>query len=170
MNDKKNYIQWIRSKVGHEKIILVFAGGYILNEKSEVLLQRRGDTNMWGFPGGAIELGETPEMAVIREVKEETGLCLTSYKMRGIVTFVSNETEGEYMFLYTADGYEGNILECDEGELEFVPKEELFNLDLWEGDKIFLDLIRNNHSFFDLKLVYEGKTLKHAILDGMEIK
>ncbi len=62
MSDKKNYIQWIRSKVGHEKIILVFAGGCIFNDKGEVLLQRRGDTNKWGFPGGAIELGETPEL------------------------------------------------------------------------------------------------------------
>ena len=63
MENKQNYIQWIRSKVGHEKIMLIFAGGCIFNEKGEVLLQRRGDTNKWGFPGGAIELGETPEMA-----------------------------------------------------------------------------------------------------------
>ena len=74
MSDNKNYIRWIRSKVGHDKIILVFAGGYIFNEKGEVLLQRRGDTNKWGFPGGAIELGETPEMAAIREAKEDTYL------------------------------------------------------------------------------------------------
>ena len=74
MSDNKNYIRWIRSKVGHDKIILVFAGGCIFNEKREVLLQRRGDTNMWGFPGGAIELGETPEMAAIREAKEDTYL------------------------------------------------------------------------------------------------
>lgn len=86
MKDNQNYIQWIRSKVGHEKIILVFAGGCIFNEKGEVLLQRRGDTNKWGFPGGAIELGETPEMAVIREAKEETGLDVEVGKLIGVYT------------------------------------------------------------------------------------
>ena len=86
------------------------------------------------------------------------------------MTFISNEVEGEYMFLYTADGYEGNIIECDEGELEFVPKEKIFELDLWAGDIIFLKLIYEEHPFFDLKLVYEGKILKQAILDGVEIR
>lgn len=71
MKDTTNYIEWIRSKVGHDRIILVFAGGYIRNEKGELLLQKRGDSNKWGFPGGAVELGETPEMAAIREVKED---------------------------------------------------------------------------------------------------
>jgi 8-oxo-dGTP pyrophosphatase MutT (NUDIX family) len=74
MNSSHDYIGWIRSKVGHEKIILVFAGGCIFNDKGEVLLQRRGDSNKWGFPGGAIEIGETPHEAAIREAKEETGL------------------------------------------------------------------------------------------------
>lgn len=148
---------------------------YIENDDKYLMLHRTKKINdinndMWIGVGGHIEEGESPCECLLREVKEETGLCLTSYKMRGIVTFVSNETEGEYMFLYTADGYEGNIIECDEGKLEFVPKEELFNLDLWAGDKIFLDLIKDNHPFFDLKLVYEGKILKRAILDGMEIK
>ena len=86
MSDNKNYIGWLRSKVGHEKIILVFAGGCIFNEKGEVLLQRRGDTSKWGFPGGAIELGETPEMAVIREAKEETGLDVEVGKLSGVYT------------------------------------------------------------------------------------
>lgn len=86
MENKQNYIRWIRSKVGHEKIILVFAGGCIFNDNGEILLQRRGDTNKWGFPGGAIELGETPEMAVIREVKEETGLDVEVGDLVGIYT------------------------------------------------------------------------------------
>ncbi len=86
MKNKKNYIKWIRSKVGHEKIILVFAGGCIFNDKGEVLLQRRGDSNKWGFPGGAIELGETPQMAAIREAKEETGLDVEVNNLIGIYT------------------------------------------------------------------------------------
>ena len=86
MKDAQNYIQWIRSKVGHDKIILIFAGGCIFNEKREVLLQKRGDSNKWGFPGGAIELGETPQMAAIRETKEETGLEVEVGRLIGIYT------------------------------------------------------------------------------------
>ena len=86
MENNQNYIKWIRSKVGHEKIILVFAGGCIFNENGEVLLQRRGDSNKWGFPGGTIELGETPQMAAIREVKEETGLEVEVNNLIGIYT------------------------------------------------------------------------------------
>jgi len=86
MGDKRDYIKWIRSKVGHEKIILVFAGGCIFNENGEVLLQRRGDSNKWGFPGGAIELGETPQQAAIREVKEETGLDVEIGRLIGVYT------------------------------------------------------------------------------------
>ena len=82
----ENYIQSIRRKVGHDKIILAFAGGCIFNDKGEVLLQRRGDTDKWGFPGGAIELGETPQMAAVREAKEETGLDLEVGKIIGVYT------------------------------------------------------------------------------------
>lgn len=84
--DPQNYIQWIRSKVGHEKIILSFAGGCIFNEKREVLLQRRGDSDKWGFSGGAIEIGETPQMAAIREAKEETGLDVKVGRIIGVYT------------------------------------------------------------------------------------
>ena len=86
MENQTNYIQWIRQRVGHDKILLVHAGGCILNEKNEVFLQKRGDCNMWGFPGGALELGETPEMAAIREVKEETGLDVEIVDLIGIYT------------------------------------------------------------------------------------
>lgn len=91
MINGQDYIKWVRSKVGHEKIILVFAGGCIFNEKGEVLLQRRYDSNKWGFPGGAIELGETPQMAAIREVKEETGLDVEVNNLIGIYTDCSME-------------------------------------------------------------------------------
>lgn len=82
----KDYIKWLRSKVGHEKIILVFAGGCIFNDKGDVLLQKRADSSKWGFPGGAIEIGETPQMAAVREVKEETGLDVEVGKLIGIYT------------------------------------------------------------------------------------
>ena len=82
----KNYIEWIRSKVGHAKIILIFAGGCIFDKDGKVLLQRRGDSNKWGFPGGAIEIGETPEMAAVREAKEETGLDVKVSDLIGIYT------------------------------------------------------------------------------------
>ncbi len=86
MSNEKNYIKWLRSKVGHEKIILNFAGECIFNDQGEVLLQRRGDTNKWGFPGGAIEIDETPQMAAIREAKEETGLDVEVGDLIGIYT------------------------------------------------------------------------------------
>lgn len=86
MSDNKNYMKWLRGFVGHDKIMLVHAGGCIFNEKGEVLLQRRGDSKLWGFPGGAVELDETPEMAAVREIKEETGLDVEVGELLGIYT------------------------------------------------------------------------------------
>ncbi len=123
----------------------------------------------WIGIGGHFEPAESPEECVLREVKEETGLTLISYAFRGLVTFVTDTGLYEYMCLYTADDFEGEIGECDEGTLEWVPKERLQELNLWQGDYIFLRLLEERDSFFSLKLVYEGDTLKEAALDGKKI-
>ena len=120
--------------------------------------------------GGHFEYGESPDDCLKREVIEETGLTLTSYRARGIVTFIYGEDVCEYMHLYTADGYEGEIGECDEGELIWVDKEKVFELNIWEGDKIFFRLINENRPYFSLKLVYsENNELVEVYLDGKKI-
>ena len=103
-----------------------------------------------------------PEECALREAKEETGLTLTSYRYRGIVTFVSDRWEPEYMHLFTADGFAGTLKDCDEGELAWIRKEDLLALPAWEGDKIFLRLLHEDAPFFSLKLRYEGETLAEA--------
>ena len=123
----------------------------------------------WIGIGGHFEPEESPEECVLREVKEETGLTLTSYAFRGIVTFVTDTGLYEYMCLYTADGFEGEICDCDEGILEWVSKDRLEELNLWQGDYIFLRLLEESETFFSLKLVYEGDVLKEVVLDGKEI-
>ena len=150
---------------------------YIEKEDSYLMLHRiskKNDVNKekWIGVGGHFEKDESPEDCLLREVKEETGLTLTSYRFRGIVTFVLKDNGSElteYMCLYTADGYEGTLCACNEGVLEWVDKNEIFNLNLWEGDRIFLRLLQENHPFFSLKLVYEGNCLKEAVLDGKRI-
>ena len=123
----------------------------------------------WIGVGGKFEDGESPEDCVLREVKEETGLTLTDYRYRGIVTFVSDIWPCEYMHLFTATGFEGQIKECDEGVLEWLPKERLYGLPMWAGDRIFLELLDQGAPFFSLKLVYQGETLVQAVLDGKQI-
>lgn len=120
----------------------------------------------WIGIGGHFEAGESPEECLLREAKEETGLTLTKWRFRGIVTFLAEGWDTEYMCLYTADGFEGTLQECEEGTLEWVAKEELTSLNLWEGDKIFLKLLAEESPFFSLKLRYQGDTLLEAVLDG----
>lgn len=147
---------------------------YIEKEDSYLMLHRimkKEDVNKdkWIGVGGHFENGESPEECLLREVKEETGLTLLAYQFRGIVTFVLNGEQSEYMCLYTATEFEGNITNCDEGVLEWVKKEKLFSLNLWEGDKIFLRLLQENIPFFSLKLEYEGDKLVRSCLNGKEI-
>ena len=132
-------------------------------------IKKENDINKdkWIGIGGHFEDRESPEECLLREVKEETGLTLTSYRFRGIVTFVTETGLFEYMCLYTADGFEGELLDCDEGTLEWVPKSELKELNLWQGDYIFLRLLEEREEFFSLKLVYEGDVLQEALLDGV---
>ena len=119
----------------------------------------------WIGIGGHFEYGESPHECLLREVDEETGLTLTSYTARGVITFIYGENVVEYMHLYTADGFTGEIHECDEGELVWVPKEKVMELPIWEGDKIFLRLLNERKDFFSLKLVYdvEGTLLEWEV-------
>lgn len=148
---------------------------YIHNDRGQTLLLHRvkkeNDLNRdkWIGVGGGFEQGESPEECLLREVKEETGLTLTSYRYRGIVTFVSDEWEGEYMHLFTADGFTGEICRCDEGDLEWVDDDRVAALPTWEGDRVFLDLLGKDVPFFSLKLVYAGEHLQSAVLNGQPL-
>ena len=123
----------------------------------------------WIGVGGKFEEDESPEECVLREAREETGLTLTDYKYRGLVTFVSNVAETEYMHLFTATEWTGTPIPCDEGELAWIKKADLLSLPLWEGDKIVLRLLDTDEPFFSLKLRYEGEHLAEAILNGKAI-
>lgn len=145
---------------------------YIEKDGKYLMLHRvvkKNDVNKdkWIGVGGHFEQNESPEECLLREVKEETGYTLTSYQYRGLVTFVSGTGVTEYMSLFTADGYEGEPIACDEGVLEWVPIEEIPNLNIWEGDKIFFRLLAETREFFSLKLVYDGQDkLIEAALNG----
>ena len=135
-------------------------------------IKKENDLNhdKWIGIGGKFEDKESPEDCLLREAYEETGLTLTDYRYRGIVTFVSDRWPTEYMHLFTADGYEGELKECDEGVLEWLPRNKLRELPHWEGDLIFLDLIEQDVPFFSLKLCYESENLVFAVLNGKTIK
>ena len=125
----------------------------------------------WIGIGGHLEEGESPEECLVREMREETGVTPVSPKLRGIITFVSDRYGTEYMFLYSAEAYQGKLIsDCPEGDLQWVEKDRISSLPLWEGDKIFLRLMSENHPFFSLKLSYQGDNLVYAALDGEELK
>ena len=143
---------------------------YLIKDGQWLMLYRNagkqdGNEGKWIGVGGHFEEGESPEECMLREVREETGLALTSYAFRGIVTFVSDCQETEYMFLYTADGWKGTLGACDEGTLVWVPEDQVMNRPLWEGDRVFLRLLQTDTPFFSLKLVYHGEQLVEGILD-----
>ncbi len=119
--------------------------------------------------GGHFEDKESPEDCVLREVREESGLQLTRYRYRGIVTFVSDRWPTEYMHLFHADGFIGRPADCAEGELVWIDKKELLSKTVWQGDRIFLHLLEQDCPFFSLKLSYQGDQLISAVLDGKEL-
>ena len=130
--------------------------------------KKKNDINhdKWLGIGGKFEEGESPEECLLREVREETGLTLTDYRFRGLVTFVSDEAPTEYMHLFTATGFTGTLRECDEGTLEWIPIGEAGLLPLWQGDRLFLSLLQQEGPFFSLKLEYRGDRLVGASRDG----
>ncbi len=148
---------------------------YIEKDNAYLMLHRvkkENDENhdKWIGIGGKFEKDESPEDCILRETLEETGLTLTSYRYRGLITFVSDQWPTEYMHLFTADGFTGELKLCDEGDLEWIDKQKLYDLTLWEGDRIFLKLLAENAPFFSLKLVYEGEKLVQAVLNGEKIQ
>lgn len=151
---------------------------YIENDRGEYLMlhrvKKKNDVNhdKWIGVGGKFEPDESPEECVLREVREETGLELTEYRLRGIITFVQSGVETEYMFLYTATGWTGELAsDCREGVLEWVPKGDIYSLPIWRGDELFLRLIEDpDQPFFSMKLRYTGDDLAEAVLDGKAVE
>lgn len=144
---------------------------YIKQDDCYLMLHRtmkKHDINQdkWVGVGGHFKDGESPEDCLLREVKEETGLTLLSYSFRGIITLLCDEHPPKYMCLYTSDEYIGELIPCNEGSLKWIPLSQVETLNLWEGDKIFFPLLKENHPFFSLKLRYHDDALTEAILDG----
>ena len=151
---------------------------YIERDDKYLMLHRvskKNDINKdkWIGVGGHFEDLESPDECLIREVREETGYELKDFDFRGIVTFVygkKNEEFIEYMHLFVGRNVVGEPIECNEGVLRWVDKKEVLNLNLWEGDRIFLRLLEERKDFFSLKLVYgEDESLKEAVLDGKSL-
>lgn len=142
---------------------------YIEKDGCYLMLHRtkkKHDVNhdKWIGVGGKFEPDEMPEECLLREVKEETGLSLLKYRYRGILTFIANGWESEYIHLYTATEFTGELTECREGTLEWVQKDRIETLPIWEGDKIFLRLLMEDAGFFSLKLKYHGDELMESKL------
>ena len=139
-------------------------GKYLMLHRTKK--QNDDNRDKWIGVGGKFEDGESPEDCMRREVLEETGLTVTDFRYRGIVTFVSDVYPCEYMHLFTCSGWTGTLRECDEGELAWIDKRDLFDLTMWQGDRIFLKLLESDAPFFSLKLTYTGERLTAAVLNG----
>ena len=148
---------------------------YIEKDNKYLMLHRvkkENDLNhgKWIGVGGHFEEKESPDDCLVREVKEETGYDLISYKARGIITFIYGSDIVEYMHLYTADGFTGNLIDCNEGVLKWVDKDKVLDLELWDGDRIFLKLLNEDKPYFSLKLIYNtDDDLISAVLNGEEL-
>ena len=148
---------------------------YITRGNDVLMLHRvkkRNDINhdKWIGIGGKFEGEESPDECILRETREETGLTLTDYRCRAVITFRQRGEEGEYMYLFTADGFTGRLRDCDEGDLQWISREKLSGLPAWEGDRIFLELLWQDAPFFLLTLDYEGDRLTGAVLNGKRIR
>lgn len=147
---------------------------YIERDGQYLMLHRvrkRDDPNRgkWIGVGGGIEPGETVEECLLREVKEETGLMLTAYRARGVIDFINDACDDERMYLFTADSFEGELIPCDEGVLEWIDIVRVPELPLWAGDRVFLKLLAGGAPYFRLRLEYHGDELLRAVLDGREL-
>lgn len=148
---------------------------YILRGNDVLMLHRvkkKNDINhdKWIGIGGKFEFEESPDECLLREAKEETGLTLTAWRCRGVVTFLNEGGEGEYMYLFTADAFEGELIECSEGDLQWVSRDFLDTLPKWEGDQIFLNLLWQDAPFFLLTLRYRNDILTEAVLNGKKLR
>lgn len=148
---------------------------YIEKDNKYLVIHRtkkKNDLNQdkWIGVGGKFFENESPEECLLREVKQETGLTLNSYFYRGVVTFVSDKWESELMHLFTSNDFQGEMIECDEGDLCWMDKEFVENSSGWAGDKLFLKLLRTDIPFFSMKLKYQGEKLIFASLNGKEIE
>lgn len=137
------------------------------NNKYLMLHRTKEDINKgkWLGIGGKFEKNESPEECIIREAKEETGLNLKSIRLRCIVTYISTNSETEYIYVFTCDDFDGELIECNEGKLEWVEKNKVLHLDIWEGDKYFLEKINNRANFFTIKFEYSGEKLLNYIIN-----
>ena len=143
-------------------------GQYLMLHRVKKTVDENRDK--WIGIGGKFREGESPEDCLLREVREETGLELRSWRYRAIVTFVSDEWGTEYMHLFSSDDFRGQLLtDCDEGELAWIGKKEMLEKPIWEGDRIFLRLLEEGEPFFSLKLRYRGDRLTEAVLNGQPL-
>lgn len=142
---------------------------YIEKNNKYLMLHRTKKTNdpnkeKWIGVGGKIEKDESVEECLLREVMEETGLVLTEYQYRAKIYFYSDTYDDEIMYLYTATEFTGELTECKEGELAWIEKSDVLNLNLWEGDKVFLQkILKGDIQPFIMKLYYEGEKLVSVI-------